>query len=117
MPSRDRASPLPQERSSVAQTEQVYYITRVKDKVGARLETAVLDLDGADCASCAYAIEHSGRKIRGISDVHVDIRAHQARVVYQGEAGALKKLTRLVQALGYDARIRSDSPPPDAHGA
>jgi copper chaperone CopZ len=73
------------------------------------VKTAILDLEGADCASCAYAIEHTGRKVPGVSDVYVDINAAEARVEYTGNPGALEKITKIVRSLGYDARVRSES--------
>ena len=81
----------------------------MKDKVDPKVLTAILDLEGADCASCAYAIEHTGRKVKGVSDVYVDINAGEARVEYAGDTGALEKITHIVRSLGYDAKIRSES--------
>ncbi|HUX20237.1 MAG TPA: heavy metal-associated domain-containing protein [Spirochaetia bacterium] len=79
----------------------------MKDKLD--VKTAILDLEGADCASCAYAIEHTGRKVAGVSDVYVDINAHEARVEYAGNRAALERITQIIRSLGYDATIRDDS--------
>ncbi len=96
---------------AVAQAIQVYYISRMKDKVD--VKTAILDLEGADCASCAYAIEHTGRKVSGVSDVYVDINAGQARVEYAGDRSSLERITKIVRSLGYDATIRSEAVTPE----
>jgi Cu+-exporting ATPase len=86
----------------------------MKDKV--EVKTAIIDLEGADCVSCAYAIEHTGRKLPGVSDVYVDINTREARVEYVGNGESLERITQLVRSLGYDATIRSESPPPaEAH--
>jgi copper chaperone CopZ len=82
----------------------------MKDKVD--VKTAILDLEGADCASCAYAIEHTGRKVAGVSDVYVDINTHEARVEYAGNRAALERIAQLIRSLGYDATIRGDSGSP-----
>lgn len=86
----------------------------MKDKLGAEIKTAILDLEGADCASCAYAIEHTGRKVAGVTDVYVDINAGEARVEYAGSAAALEKITRIVRSLGYDAKVRTENDFPGA---
>jgi len=79
------------------------------DKVNARVKTAILDLEGADCASCAYAIEHTGRKVPGVSEIFVNISAREARVEYSGSDGALERITQIVRSLGYDAKVRAES--------
>lgn len=76
------------------------YIDHVVEK------TAVLDLEGGRCASCAYTIEHLGRKVHGVSDVRVDAATGEIRVRYQGNPGSLERIAQIVRRLGYDARIR-----------
>ncbi|MBN1837115.1 MAG: cation transporter [Spirochaetales bacterium] len=72
-------------------------------------KTAILDLEGAHCASCAYTIEHLGRKVEGVNSVKVDTAAHEVRVVYQGNPGSLERIAEIVRRLGYDAKVRWDS--------
>ena len=72
-------------------------------------KTAILDLEGAHCASCAYAIEHLGRKVQGVSEVTVDTAAHEVRVSYAGNPGSLERIAEIVRRLGYDARVRWES--------
>ena len=81
----------------------------MNDKVDARVKTAILDLDCASCASCAYAIEHAGRKVPGVSDVFVDISVGEARVEYSGNDGALERIAQIVRSLGHDATVRAES--------
>ncbi len=72
-------------------------------------KTAILDVTGANCASCAYAIEHLGRKIQGVSDVQVDAAQQEIRVQYSGNPGSLERIAEVVRRLGYDARVRCES--------
>jgi len=72
-------------------------------------KTAILDVTGANCASCAYAIEHLGRKIQGVSDVQVDAAQQEIRVQYSGNPGSLERIAEVVRRLGYDARVRWES--------
>jgi copper chaperone CopZ len=69
-----------------------------------------LDLKGATCASCAYTIERTGRRLDGVEDVHVDAAAAKVEVTFtDNEADAqtevLEKIQRVIQLLGYDADI------------
>jgi copper chaperone CopZ len=72
-------------------------------------KTAILDVTGANCASCVYAIEHLGRKIQGVSDVQVDAGRQEIRVQYSGNPGSLERIAEVVRRLGYDARVRWES--------
>jgi copper chaperone CopZ len=71
-----------------------------------KYKKAIIDVKGADCTSCVYAIEHVGRKVQGIKDVHVDIRLHEIHVSYTGNPGSLENIVKIVHTLGYDASIR-----------
>ena len=72
-------------------------------------KTAILDVTGANCASCVYAIEHLGRKIQGVSDVQVDAGRQEIRVQYSGNPGSLERIAEVVRRLGYDTRVRWES--------
>lgn len=72
-------------------------------------KTAILDVNGANCASCAYAIEHLGRKIQGVSDVRVDAATREIHVQYEGNPGSLERIAEVVRRLGYEARVRWES--------
>ncbi len=70
------------------------------------LKNAVIDLEGARCASCAYTIEHLGRKIQGIHHIHVDALKGEIHVDYEGNPESLKSVTEIVHRIGYNAVIR-----------
>jgi copper chaperone CopZ len=72
-------------------------------------KNAVLDVEGANCASCVYTIEHLGRKVQGVRDIHVDSGKGEIRVYYEGNPGTLEKIVEIVRSLGYNAHIRWDS--------
>jgi P-type Cu+ transporter len=66
----------------------------------------ILDVEGASCPSCVFAIEKLGRKVPGVSDVRVDTRQREIKVDYDGSSGALEKIAGIVERLGYSARVR-----------
>jgi cation transport ATPase len=68
--------------------------------------TGVLDLKGANCASCAFTIERAGRRVAGVRDVRVDVTAHEIRVEYDGSPEALKGIESIVSRLGYEAKVK-----------
>ena len=70
---------------------------------------AILDVEGANCPSCVYAIEHSGRKVAGVNEVRVDPVAGEIHVDYQGHVGSLERISEIVRHLGYRATIRWSS--------
>ena len=83
---------------------QIYsYIEVMSDK------TAILDVNGATCASCVYAIEHLGRKVQGVSDIKVDAAHQEIRVRYEGNPGSLERISEVVRRLGYEAKVRWES--------
>ena len=70
------------------------------------LKKATMDLKGAHCASCAYTIEHVGRKIKGVEDILVDAGKREIHVTYDGDSSSLEKITEVIQRLGYSAAVR-----------
>jgi Cu+-exporting ATPase len=72
--------------------------------------TDILDVEGANCASCAYAIEHLGRKVAGVSEVSVDSGSRQIRITHAGNPGTLERIIDIVRRLGYEARARQNAP-------
>jgi len=70
---------------------------------------AILDIEGARCASCAYTIEHLGRKVDGVDNVRVVTARSEAHVEYDGNPGSLKRIVEIVKRIGYNASIRWDS--------
>ena len=68
---------------------------------------AILDLEGANCTSCAITIEHLGRKMNGISDIFVDRATNTIQVEYDGNEELLTKICDLVDRIGYHAEVRT----------
>jgi copper chaperone CopZ len=67
--------------------------------------TAILEVNGARCASCSYTIEHMGRKVPGVEEVRVYPDRQEIHVTYGGDPAALDEIIRIVGRLGYDARL------------
>ena len=69
---------------------------------------AVFDLDGATCPSCAYTIEHLGRKLDGVCDIHVDVNSATLEVDYAqaSESQVLQGIPEIVRRIGYNASLR-----------
>ena len=70
---------------------------------------AILDLKGGSCASCAYTIEHLGKKVQGVTDVRVVSDKGEIHVQYGGNPGSLEKILEIVSLIGYSATIRWES--------
>ena len=79
----------------------------MKTNTDAPIQHAVLDLTGATCTSCAIAIEHLGKRMKGISDIYVERATRTIQVDYDGNAELLQKLCDFVGRLGYEASVRS----------
>ena len=65
----------------------------------------ILALEGAHCASCAYTIEHLGRKVQGIQEIRVRTAEQKAYVDYDGSEEVLDKVTEIVERIGYSAKV------------
>jgi copper chaperone CopZ len=65
----------------------------------------ILALEGAHCASCAYTIEHVGRKIKGIDSIRVQAGEQRVYVEYDGNPEVLDKVAGIVKNIGYSATI------------
>lgn len=74
-----------------------------------RPKKAILELEGAHCASCAYTIEHLGRKVEGVRDIRVITATGEAHVEYEGNPGSLETIVEIVKRIGYGASIRWES--------
>ena len=70
-----------------------------------RMKKGILKLDGAHCASCAYTIEHVGRKIAGIKEVLVRAGEQKVYVDYEGDESVLDKVADIVKTIGYSAVV------------
>jgi copper chaperone CopZ len=70
---------------------------------GSDTRQGVLDVQGANCPSCAFTIEKLGRKVRGVTEVRVDVTRNEIRVDYDGAPGTLESIAGIVGRLGYQA--------------
>lgn len=66
---------------------------------------AFFDLDGANCSSCSYAIEHVGQKFDGISYCGVNAVSSQIEIHYDGRVKNEERIIELVNQLGYTAKL------------
>jgi copper chaperone CopZ len=81
----------------------------MKNEKKETVKNAILDLQGAHCASCAFTIEHLGKKVQGIRNVRVVSAKGEIHVHYEGNPGSLEKIVEIVRTLGYNASIRWES--------
>ena len=72
-------------------------------KMNGQYKRAVLDLQGAHCASCAYTIEHLGRKVSGVKDIRVVTATGEIHVQYDGNPASLEGIVEIVKRIGYKA--------------
>jgi copper chaperone CopZ len=79
----------------------------MKTKTDVPIKHAVLDLTGATCTSCAIAIEHLGKRMKGVSDIYVERATSTIQVDYDGNTESLQKLCDFVGRLGYEANVRT----------
>jgi Cu+-exporting ATPase len=70
-------------------------------------ETAVLDLGGMTCSSCAVRIEKGLSKQPGVIKAEVNFATEQARVHFDSMQVKPEDLLRAVENEGYEARINS----------
>jgi len=64
---------------------------------------ARLKLTGATCPSCAHAIQHAGKKLKGVDKVEVDPVEKIINLDYSGSDDAVEAIRDLVDRLGYSA--------------
>lgn len=72
-----------------------------------------LDLRGATCASCAYTIERTGRKLDGVEDIRVNSAVSKVEVSFtepqaEKQHEILEKIRNVIHLLGYDADIADE---------
>nr|MDQ2905679.1 cation transporter [Chloroflexota bacterium] len=66
-------------------------------------ESAVLNLEGMTCASCAMRIEKGLKKVPGVTDASVNLATERATVVYDPRQTGLAQMVQKVEAVGYKA--------------
>jgi Cu+-exporting ATPase len=70
-------------------------------------ETAVLELGGMTCSSCAVRIEKALNRLPGVAQAAVNLATEQARVQFDPSQAGPDDLIRAVQQEGYEAKVSS----------
>ena len=66
-------------------------------------DSVTLPVVGMTCAACQRHVEEALRSTAGVSDAHVDLMAHRARVVFDPAIAPPEKLVAAIRHAGYDA--------------
>ncbi len=66
-------------------------------------KTATLQLTGATCPSCRFAIQHVGRKISGVENIQINPVDDIITLEYSGDETSVLEIQKLVKQLGYHA--------------
>jgi len=69
------------------------------------MKTGLLNINGAHCGSCVYAIEHVGRKLPGVTRVRVYVNRDEIEVEYDGDSIVLDRIRDLVVRIGHDSEV------------
>jgi len=70
-------------------------------------ETAVLEVGGMTCSSCAVRIEKALNRLPGVAQAAVNLATEQARVQFDPSQAGPDDLIRAVQQEGYEAKVSS----------
>jgi len=82
--------------------------TEAAGKIGHQ-ETAVLDLRGMTCSSCAVRIEKALSRVPGVTSVAVNFATEQAHVHFEPSRARPDDFVRAVEEEGYEAAVVSVS--------
>jgi len=80
------------------------------------METTILKVEGAHCASCAYAIERQGRKLEGVREVRVYPGRRQVHVQHEAGYNVVGEMAAVVKRLGCHATVHDESSRIDDEG-
>jgi Cu+-exporting ATPase len=69
------------------------------------MKVGLLNISGAHCGSCVYAIEHVGRKLPGVKEVRVDVNTEKITVEYDGDSVVLDRICELVLRIGHESEV------------
>lgn len=78
------------------------------------LKSAELDIGQAGCPSCAFAVEHLGRKVPGVRDIRVDLARHRINVCYEGGHDVPESIRQIMVRIGHDAEVTAIRDVPEA---
>src|SRR5438270_11935700 len=65
--------------------------------------SAVLDIEGMTCASCAMRIEKGLKRVPGVKDASVNLATEKATVTYDPTQTDIGQMVQKVDAVGYKA--------------
>ena len=74
----------------------------------AATETALLDVSGMTCASCAVTVKTALRKVDGVSAGEVDVKADRVTVTYDPAKASADQIAQAVTHAGYEAKIAAN---------
>jgi Cu+-exporting ATPase len=84
-------------------TDLPHLIDKIRDLgYEARVEKALLPIQGMSCAVCVNKVEKALRSIKGVTQAHVNFATERASVEYLPDEVSLTDLRRVVQDAGYD---------------
>jgi P-type Cu+ transporter len=65
--------------------------------------SAIFDIEGMTCASCAMRIEKGLKKVPGVKDTSVNLATEKATVIYDPTLTDVEQMVQKVDAVGYKA--------------
>jgi len=65
-------------------------------------ESVTLPVAGMTCANCAANIERSVRRLKGVSDAHVNFASEKATISYEDESVSLGEIVENIRAAGFE---------------
>jgi copper chaperone CopZ len=96
----------------------------VASPAGAARKTAVFEVTGWTCGSCAASTRIALKKLEGVEDVRTDHKSREAVVFYDDAKVAPNRMIQAIEKIGYKARIKgqvasvpTERPGPDPRGS
>jgi|GEM_PF-6089719 len=63
----------------------------------------IIHLKGASCTSCVIGIEHMGKRLKGVYDIHIQRKDNLIILLYDGKQETLDIICDFVKSIGYEA--------------
>lgn len=70
------------------------------------IESASLDIQGMDCATCPLTVKAVLKKVPGVREVSVDYRTQSAEIKFDRDKTAPAQLAKAVTDIGYPATVK-----------
>ncbi|MDP3918632.1 MAG: heavy metal translocating P-type ATPase [Nanoarchaeota archaeon] len=71
------------------------------------LQTAIVQITGMSCVSCAATIEKSIKTLKGVSEANINFAAEKANVKYNPNKVGLKEIEDAIESVGYNVVRKS----------